>query len=305
MSLILHEDHIRLREEIEKRKQSRTDILARYAPDDLVDIKKVDLYFLLDVPGYRFKEIPETFLFKKYRERIVKYHPDRQDDRVFMALRDAYGIIKDPFWKKKYDWYFLETEEIDDKVYNEEIFYETFEPFFEKVSIFSKHQDIPSLGDKNTSKTDIKNFYSFWRNFESTRSFEFLSYKENHAAMSEWALAEHEQKLKKQKKDLFNTHVLNIRRVAKICEKNDPRFEREVILVSPKLTVNGWTENDIIQFERLKKKCKTGNQIDWKKFIKEFKAENGQKRNMRDFLIKNTQIEKFKEECKENTKQAA
>ncbi|KRH95171.1 Zuotin, molecular chaperone (DnaJ superfamily) [Pseudoloma neurophilia] len=300
MSITLHADHERLKEEIERKRLEKTDILQRYKVSDLDDIKKIDLYFILDLPGYRFNDLPEKTLFKKYRERIVRYHPNKSDEKIFMALRDGYEILKKSYWKKKYDEYFLDEKIIENRVYSEEEFYEIFSDFFNNVSLFSKNKNIPSLGDKNTSKEKIKEFYAFWRNFESTRSFEFLSYTPNYHSLSEYAKQEHDQKLVKVKKDLFNEHVLKVREAAKICEINDPRFEREKIYVSPKLIVNGWTENDIILFERLKKKYTQGKNIDWKKFQQEFVSENKQKRTMRDFLIKNTQIERFQNDTNGN-----
>lgn len=300
MPIILHPDHERFKEEMERDLLKKTDILTRYEMSDLDDIKKLDLYFILDIEGYRFKDIPQKVLFKKYRERIVRYHPVKTADKIFMTLRDGYEIIKDPYWKKKYDQYFLDEQIIEDKVYSKDVFFDVFEPYFKNVSIFSKNQNIPSIGNMNTPMAQVKQFYSFWRNYESTRSFEFLSYSPNYRTLSEHMKNEHDQRLFKVKKDAFNEHVLRVRETAKICERNDPRIERPKIHVPPKLIVNGWTETDIIQFNRLKKKCTNGKNIDWKKFQKEFISENKQKRTIRELLIKNTQIERCNEEIKEN-----
>lgn len=346
MSITLHPNHIELKAEIERKKKLKTDILAKYKPTELIDIKNVDLYFLLDLSQYRFKEIPDGVLFKKYRERIMKYHPNKYDERIFKAIREAYEIIKNPYWKKKYDWYFFEVdptvleefnpncqdnlqkknntnstecispqstetsgsnEIIAAKKDDEKLIFDKFNnkynDYFTSISIFSKNKNIPTFGDISTPKDDIKKFYSFYKNFESNRSFDFITYLPNYDHLSDWARDEHEQKYKKTKKMLLNEHVIEVRNIANMAERSDPRLgHKEVkININPKLLVNGWTESDLIQFEKLKKKCKIGNQIDWKKFTKEFKS--SKKRTMKDFLIKNTQIENLKkEESKENIK---
>lgn len=301
MALQLHKDHVRLRKEIDEQRQKSKDILNKYKPEQLTNLKNIDLYFLLDLQDYKRIEIPSSLLTRKYKERIMKYHPNYFDDRIFMALRNAQEILKDHFWKKKYDEFFVEEMNIEDKVYGPDIFFTTFDLFFKRMSIFSKYKPIPELGNMKTDKNKIQDFYKFWRNFESNRNFDFIGYNPNYFKMSDYEKSEHDMKYKKEKKDLFNEHVLYVRKVAQICQKNDPRIEREKIYVNPKLLVNGWTENDIILFERKKKKCQIGNKIDWKKFIKEFKMENGEKKTMRQILIKNTQIEKFrKEDAKEN-----
>lgn len=291
MNIKLHERNEEIKKEIAEKKLQETDILRKYNLKDLENIRKLDLYFLLDIPEYRFKKIPEKILLKKHRERMFRYKPSKTDQRIFFAFKKAFDILKDPFWKRKYDQFFVEEIQIEDKIYKENIFFETFDPIFKNYSIFSKFQPTPNLGDKNYSKLEIQNFYKFWKNFESTRTFEFISYIPNYNSLDERAKEQHEQNFRREKKDLFNSHVLEVRNIAKICERNDPRIEREKISVNPKLLINNWTENDILLFLRLKKKFKNGNQIDWKGFLKEFKSENKVKRSMREILIKNTQIE--------------
>lgn len=100
MTLTLHKEHKRLLKERQERIRRETDFLEKYTPDQLSDIFSIDLYFLLNIQEYRDIHVPESVLFTRYRERIARYHPNYHDNRIFMALRNAYEIMKSNYWKQ-------------------------------------------------------------------------------------------------------------------------------------------------------------------------------------------------------------
>lgn len=291
MKLTLHEDHVRLVKELQEQQKKETDILSRYTPADLKSFLHVDLYFLLNVQEYRRKKLPQNILFQRYRERIARYHPNYHDDRIFMGLQDGYEILKSTFWKKKYDEYFVEEIAVADKAYTSD-FFDFFGRYFDSMSVFAK-REAPALGDRDTPVQRVKEFYVFWRNFESVRNFDFIAYSRQYESMGESERTEYDYKYKKLKQTLFNQHVLDVRQSARVAERNDPRIERAKVDVNPALVCKGWAENDIIALKRLTRKFKTGNGIDWKKVVRDFRMENGTKKSMKDLLVKNTQIEKL------------
>lgn len=46
-------------------------------------------------------------------------------------------------------------------------------PVFESEGRFSKVTPVPKLGDDNSTKAEVEEFYNFWYNFDSWRSFEY------------------------------------------------------------------------------------------------------------------------------------
>lgn len=52
-------------------------------------------------------------------------------------------------------------------------FYKLWGRVFEAEGRFSKIQPVPKLGNDKSSREDVENFYNFWYNFDSWRTFEY------------------------------------------------------------------------------------------------------------------------------------
>lgn len=52
--------------------------------------------------------------------------------------------------------------------------YELWNRVFESEARFSNKHPVPMLGDENSTKEEVEEFYNFWYNFDSWRSFEYL-----------------------------------------------------------------------------------------------------------------------------------
>jgi len=53
-------------------------------------------------------------------------------------------------------------------------YYKLWGNVFKAEARFSKVTPVPMLGDDKSTKDDVENFYNFWYNFDSWRSFEYL-----------------------------------------------------------------------------------------------------------------------------------
>lgn len=53
-------------------------------------------------------------------------------------------------------------------------FYKLWGNVFKSEARFSKVHPVPSFGDENSTKEEVEEFYNFWYNFDSWRTFEYL-----------------------------------------------------------------------------------------------------------------------------------
>jgi DnaJ family protein C protein 2 len=53
-------------------------------------------------------------------------------------------------------------------------YYKLWSRVFKAEARFSKIQPVPAFGDEKSTKEEVDNFYNFWYNFDSWRSFEYL-----------------------------------------------------------------------------------------------------------------------------------
>ncbi|EPR78822.1 Zuotin [Spraguea lophii 42_110] len=273
-------------EKLEKEYNKRRDLLFKYAEEDFIDWKKLDLYFILGVDSFRNMELPTNVLLHMYKKRIKGYHPDKRkvSMNVFFSIQNAYKVLSDKYWKLKYDQYFLEDLEIKDKEYSEEEFYELFGKYFTDLSKFSV-KEAPKFVIESTIE-EINHFYSFYKNFQSTRSFEFLTYEET------------ENKENKQKNIKYD-ELVEIKKIVEIAKRRDPRIikynkENGIVNKLQELTVDGWTETDIKTFKKIVQNSSIKNRVNWPVVLKKFKTEDNRKLTIKELMDKYNQILKNK-----------
>ena len=73
------------------------------------------------------------------------------------------------------------SRNVFDLLFTDELeeFFKIFRPIFEREARFSKTQPVPMLGDMEEAKEPVEEFYNFWYNFDSWRSFEYLDKEVN------------------------------------------------------------------------------------------------------------------------------
>lgn len=141
-----------------------------------------DHYAVLGLSKYRWRANQEQ-IKNAYRKKTLKHHPDKkaaqgrsEDDSFFKCVQRANDILSDPAKRRQFD---SVDEEADipppsKKEVQKHGFYQKWKPVFESEARFSNITPVPMLGDENSTKEEVDEFYNFWYNFDSWRSFEYL-----------------------------------------------------------------------------------------------------------------------------------
>ncbi|OAA60524.1 ribosome associated chaperone [Niveomyces insectorum RCEF 264] len=149
------------------------------------DWKNQDHYAVLGLSKYRYKATEEQ-IKKAHRKKVLKHHPDKkaaagraEDDNFFKCIQKATEVLLDPVKRRQYD---SVDEEADVEpptkkqlaAASKGDFYKLWSRVYKSEARFSRVQPVPSFGDERSTKEHVENFYNFWYNFDSWRTFEYL-----------------------------------------------------------------------------------------------------------------------------------
>ncbi|KAI9040173.1 putative ribosome associated DnaJ chaperone Zuotin [Aspergillus affinis] len=154
-------------------------LLAREAKD----WKSQDHYAVLGLTKYRWRATPEQ-IKRAHRKKVLRHHPDKkaamgqsdENDQFFKCIQKATEVLSDPVRRRQFDSV-DEAAEVDAPTKKEASkgnFFKLWRRCLEAESRFSKIQPVPMLGDDNSTFEEVDNFYNFWYNFDSWRTFEYL-----------------------------------------------------------------------------------------------------------------------------------
>ncbi|OJD39899.1 ribosome associated chaperone [Diplodia corticola] len=145
------------------------------------DWKAQDHYAVLGITKYRWRATEEQ-IKRAHRKKVLKHHPDKkaaagkaQDDNFFKCIQKATEVLLDPTKRRQFDSVdeAADVEPPTKKEAQKGNFYKLWGKVFESEGRFSKIQPVPQLGNEKSTKEDVENFYNFWYNFDSWRSFEY------------------------------------------------------------------------------------------------------------------------------------
>ena len=140
-----------------------------------------DHYAVLGLSKHRWRAT-ESQVKRAHRKKVLRHHPDKKaaagstdDDSFFKCIQKATEILLDPVKRRQFD---SVDEEADvsppsKKQVQKGNFYKLWNPVFDSEARFSRTSPVPRLGDEKSTKEDVTEFYDFWYNFDSWRSFEY------------------------------------------------------------------------------------------------------------------------------------
>ncbi|KAM7201935.1 DnaJ domain containing protein [Naviculisporaceae sp. PSN 640] len=146
------------------------------------DWKTQDHYKVLGLSKYRYKATEEQ-IKRAHRKKVLKHHPDKRaatgktdDDNFFKCIQKATEVLLDPTKRRQFD---SVDEEADvepptKKQLAKGNFYKLWGNVFKSEARFSNNHPVPHFGDEKSTKEEVENFYNFWYNFDSWRTFEYL-----------------------------------------------------------------------------------------------------------------------------------
>ncbi|EEU35281.1 uncharacterized protein NECHADRAFT_103899 [Fusarium vanettenii 77-13-4] len=146
------------------------------------DWKTQDHYKILGLSKYRYKA-SEDQIKKAHRKKVLKHHPDKKaahggedDDQFFKCIQKATDVLLDPIKRRQFDSVDEEAdvEPPNKKQLQKGDYYKLWSKVFKSEARFSKTHPVPPFGGSDATKEQVEDFYNFWYNFDSWRTFEYL-----------------------------------------------------------------------------------------------------------------------------------
>ncbi|KAF3385985.1 Zuotin [Talaromyces pinophilus] len=149
---------------------------------DAKDWKGQDHYAVLGLSKYRYKATPEQ-IKRAHRKKVLRHHPDKkaaagqsdENDSFFKCIQKATEILLDPTKRRQYDSCDenADVEPPTKKQLEKGNYYKLWDRVFRSEGRFSNKQPVPVIGNENSTEEEVEEFYNFWYNFDSWRSFEY------------------------------------------------------------------------------------------------------------------------------------
>ncbi|GAA95576.1 uncharacterized protein L969DRAFT_44900 [Mixia osmundae IAM 14324] len=197
--------------------------------------KKQDHYAVLGLSSLRYKATPEQ-IKKAHRKKVLKHHPDKKaklaghnanDDSFFKCIAKAYDTLSVPEKRRIFDSADEAIDQDDTPPRNlpASEFFTAWAPVFEREGRFSKKQPVARLGDASSSKPEVEDFYDFWYNFDSWRSFEYYDKEVNEGTDSRDEKRHAERKNKSERAKRKKEDVARVRMLVDDAMAADPRLK--------------------------------------------------------------------------------
>jgi len=201
---------------------------------------------------------------------------NREINKKWLKLKEAYETLSDPEKRKKYDSTYVFDDTIPEDVeYNEKEFFIEFGPVFLKNSIWSKKKPVPKIGDMSTPLDKVRKFYKFWSNFQSWRDFSVEGEYDLEEATSRYEKRQMLKENRKMKAALLKEEKMRIDNLTNIAYKRDPR------IIEEERRIQKEKEEEKRQRAILKQKQKEEEELKRQMLMKQHEEEKERKREMK------------------------
>lgn len=214
------------------------DLLMR----DPKEWKSQDHYAVLGLSHLRYKANQDQIKIAN-RKKVLKHHPDKKsglpghnsnDDAFFKCVAKAYEVLSHPEKRRQFDSVdpYYEVLEGDVPTVADmakkppAVFFTEFGPIFEREARFSKIQPVPMLGPIDAPKAEVEEFYNFWYNFDSWRSFEYMDKEVNEGSDNRDDKRYSEKKNRSERARRKKEDNARLRTLVDTAMQADPRIKR-------------------------------------------------------------------------------
>jgi len=202
---------------------------------DPKETKEQDHYKVLGISKLRSAATDDQ-IKRAHRFKVLKHHPDKRKaageeikdgDDYFPCITKAFEILGNPVTRKSFD---SVDPTFDDDVPDvlkkdkQNDFFKVFTQKFEDNSRWSVKTPVPVLGDIDSSRQDVDEFYSFWYDFDSWREYSYLDEEDKEKAGDKWERREIDKINKAERKERKAAEVKRIRKLVDNAYNSDPRI---------------------------------------------------------------------------------
>jgi len=198
------------------------------------DWKENDHYAILGLQDIRYKATDKQ-LKAVHKALVLKYHPDKlgreatkKDEEAFACITKSAEILSDSQKRRAFDSVDPEFDNSIPKGDPKDLiknFYTIFEPVFERNSRWAIHRSkVLKLGDENSSRREVENFYSYWYDFKSWRDFHWEDEEDPEQASDRWERRHIEKLNKVERSKKKKAETARIRKLVDLAYESDPRI---------------------------------------------------------------------------------